>query len=505
MKCFKKFIGAIILASIILFTASVEAAELVILHTNDFHGRILNTDDRGESMGLAEMVAAIKTLKAENKNSLWLDAGDTFHGMPIINISKGENMVKLLNIAEIDSMTPGNQDFNYGIPRLLELAKMANFDVLSANVVYRSNDKPLLPPYKIHTLPNGLKVGVIGLTTPETQYKANPFLVKDVNFLNPNEIAKDIVKKIRPQCDVVIAITHLGVLESAEFNSLELAKAVDGIDLIVDGHSHTVLENGITIGDTLIVQTGCHAYNLGRVTIEFDGKKITAKNAELLNADAVKNIAPVPDKEIERAIRKMQIQNKKLFAEVITKNSTKLSGERNLVRTQEMELGDLIADAFRWKTGADIAVINGGGIRANLPAGNVTKGDMMAIFPFGNQLQVAEISGVKIYEMLEHSVFAYPGTFSGFLQISGICFKFSSNNPVGERVSDVYVNGEPLVNDKIYKLATVDFILNGGDGYDMLKKLSIIAKYGTCEEILGDHLKEVGVKKIDTGRIIVKQ
>lgn len=504
MQCFKKFIGAIILASIILFTASVEAAELVILHTNDFHSRVLNTDDRGESMGLAEMVAAIKTLKAENKNSLWLDAGDTWHGMPDINISKGENMVKLLNIAGLNAMTPGNHDFNYGIPRLIELEKMAKFDVLAANLVYRFNDQRVLPPYKIYTLADGLKVGVIGLTTPETQYKANPVLVKDVNFLNPNEVAKDIVKKIRPQCDVVIAITHLGVLESSEFNSLRLAKEVDGIDLIVDGHSHTVLENGITIGDTLIVQTGCHAYNLGRVTIQFDGKKITAKNAELLNADAVKKINPVPDKEIERAIRKMQVQNKKLFNEVVAQNSTELSGEYNLIRTREMELGDLVADAFRWKTGSDIAVINSGGIRANLPAGNVTKGDMMAIFPFGNQLQVAEISGVKIYEMLEHSVTAYPDTFGGFLQVSGIRFTFSPNNPVGSRVSDIYINGSPLVNDKIYTLATVDFLLVGGDDYEMLKKLSIIAKYGTCEEILTDYLSEVGMKKIDTGRIIFK-
>ena len=502
MKCFKKFIGAIILASIILFTASVEAAELVILHTNDFHGRILNTDDRGQSMGLAEMVAAIKTLKAENKNNLWLDAGDTFHGMPDINISKGENMVNLLNIAGLDAMTPGNHDFNYGIPRLIELSKIAKFDILAANLVYRFNDQHVLKPYKIYTLPNGLKVGVIGLPTPETQYKANPALVKDVNFLNPNEIAKDIVKKIRPQCDVVIAVTHLGVLENSEFNSLKLAKEVEGIDLIVDGHSHTVLENGITIGDTLIVQTGAHAYNLGRVTIQIDGKKITAKNAELLNADAVKKINPVPDKEIERAIRKFQVENKKLFNEVIAQNPTALSGEYSSVRLQEMELGDFLTDAFRWKTGADIGVINGGGIRSDLPAGNVTRGDPIAIFPFGNQLQVVEISGVKIREMLEHSVSGYPDTVGGFLQVSGLRFNFYTNNPVGSRISDIFVNNKPLDDDKIYTLATVDFLISGGDGYEMLKKLSIIAKYGTCEEILTDYLQEVGVKKIDTGRII---
>ena len=502
MKSFKKIIGAILIASIFLFSATVEATEIIILHTNDMHARVLNTDNDGKSMGLAEMTAAIKKLRSENKNTLWLDAGDTLHGMPNINVSKGKNMVDLLNIAKLDAMTIGNHDFNYGVPRLIELGKMAKFDVLAANVVYRSNDKALFPPYKIYNLPDGLKVGVIGLATPETQYKASPILVNGINFLNPVEIAKDIVKKIRPQCDVLIALTHLGVLESSEFNSLNLAKEVDGIDLIVDGHSHTVLPNGITIGDTLIVQTGNHAYNLGKTTIELDGKKITAKNAELLDATAVKRIAPIPDKDVARAIRKMQVQNKKLFDEVVAQNANELSGEYNLIRTQEMELGDLIVDSFRWKTGADIAIVNSGAIRANLPAGNVTKGDLMAIFPFGNQLQVAEISGVKIREVLEHSVSAYPDTFGGFLQVSGIQFTFNPGNHVDNRVSEIFINGVPLIDDKIYTLATEDFLLSGGDGYTILKKLSIIGKYNTCEEVLAEYLIEVGSDKINTGRIL---
>lgn len=503
MEKFKNFISALLIATLILIAAKVDAAEIVILHTNDIHARVLNTDNGGKSMGLAEMTAAIKTLKAENKNTLWLDAGDTFHGMPIINISKGKNMVNLLNIANLDAMTLGNHDFNYGIPRLLELTKAAKFDVLAANVVYRADDKNIFKQYKIYKLKNGVKVGVIGLSTPETQYKASPLLVKDLNFLNPSEIAKDIVKKIRSQCDVVIAVTHLGVLESSEFNSLKLAKEVDGIDLIVDGHSHTTLPNGITIGDTLIVQTGCHAYNLGKVTIELDGK--ISKTAQLLDADAVKRIAPVADKDIERAIRKMQIENKKLFDEVITQSAVELSGEYNLIRTREMELGNLVADSFRWKAGTDIAVVNSGGIRANLPAGNVTKGDVIAIFPFGNQMQTVEISGVKIDEMLEHSVFAYPDTFGGFLQVSGIRFTFSPNNPVGNRVGDIFINDAPLVDDKIYTLATVDFLLSGGDGYDMLKKLPVTAKYGTCEEIFAEYLSEVDSSEVDTGRINIEK
>ena len=490
-------------ASIILFTATVNAAELVILHTNDIHARVLNTDDGGKSMGLAEMVAAIKTLKNQNKNSLWLDAGDTFHGMPTINVSKGENMLNLLNIAGLDAMTIGNHDFNYGVEPLLNLAKKAKFDFLDANLVYRSNDKLVFKPYKIYKMPDGLRVGVFGLTTPETQVKARPALVRGINFLNPVEIAKDMVKELRPKCDVLIALTHLGINEHSDFTSIRVANEVDGIDLIVDGHSHTVLPAGLTINKTIIVQTGCHAYNLGKATIMLDDKKITGIKAELLDAKAVKKINPTPDKNISAAIVKMDRANRKLFNQVIAKNDKNLSGNKNIMRTSETELGDLIADAFRWRTGADIAVINSGGIRDDLPAGNVTKGDVMKIFPFGNQLQVVEISGIKIREMLEVSVAGYPESFNGFLQISGLRFTFNSDNEMLNRVGEIFVNNSPLVEDKIYTLATSNFILEGGDHYDMLKKLLIIGQFGTLEEVLADYLKEIGMKKIDIGRIIV--
>lgn len=498
----KNLISAFLIATLILFTATVSAAELVIIHTNDFHGRVLNTDNRGKSMGLAEMVAAIKTLKSQNKNSLWLDAGDTFHGMPAINISKGENMLNFLNIAGLDAMSPGNHDFNYGIEKLLDLNKKAKFDILDANLVYRSNDKLVLKPYKIYKMSDGVKVGVFGLTTPETQIKARPSLVRGINFLNPIEIAKDMVKELRSKCDVLIAVTHLGLEENAEFTSMRLANEVDGIDVIVDGHSHTTLPTGLTINNTLIVQTGAHAYNLGKVTIELDGKKISSKKAELLDAAAVKKINPTPDKNISMAIRKMQRDNKKIFNQVIATSEKFLSGERAIVRTQESELGDFIADAFRWRTGADIAVIHGGSIRADLPAGNVTYGNVIGIFPFGNQLQVIEIQGEKIREMLEHSVSTYPDTFAGFLQVSGLRFDFSPNNPAENRVGEIFVNNAPLDENKIYTLATTDFLLEGGDGYDMLKKLLVIGKFGTCEEVLVDYLKEIGYKKIDMGRVI---
>ena len=501
MRRFKNFICAMLLASLMIFAATVEAAELVILHTNDIHARVLNTDDGGKSMGLAEMVAAIKTLKSQNKNNLWLYEGDTFNGMPAINISKCENMLTLLNIAGLNAMTPGNHDFNYGIDGLLNLNKKAKFDIIAANVVYKDNDKLILTPYKIYNL-SGLKVGVFGLATPETAYKARPSFLSKVKFLNPYEVAKNMVKTLRPKCDVIIALTHLGVLESSEFNSVTLAKEVDGIDLIVDGHSHTLLPAGLTINDTLIVQTGAHAYNLGKTTIELDGKKITSIRAELLDADAVKKINPTPDKNITAAIKSYERANKKIFNQVVAKNEIDLPFDISLIRTQETELGDLVADAFRWRTGADIAVINSGGIRSGIPKGNVTYGDAIAIFPFGNQLQVVEIQGKLIREMLENGVSEYPDTAGKFLQVSGIRFEFLSKNHVGNRIGKIFVNNAPLDDNKLYTLAATDFMIEGGDGYDCLKKLLVIGKFGTLEEVLIEYLQEVGIKNIDTGRII---
>jgi len=500
----RKLFGVILLASILLFTATVQAAELLIIHTNDFHGRILNTDDRGKSMGLAEMVAAIKKLRAENPNSLWLDAGDTFHGMPIINISDGKNMVTLLNEAGLNAMTPGNHDFNYGVPKLLELKQMAKFDILDANVTSKVDDKNLFPPYKIYTLKNNLKVGVFGLTTPDTAYKARPVLVGGLNFLDPVTAAKKIVKALRPKCDVLIAITHLGVEPTDKFKSTDVANAVEGIDLIVDGHSHTVLPSGLTINNTLIVQTGAHAYNIGKATIKLDGKKIIAKRSELISKDDAKKFAPNPDKKVVAAINKIEKDTQKLFSQVIGHSDKALVSERNLIRTSETELGALVTDAFRWRTGADFAIINAGGIRGQIPQGNITKGDIKSVFPFGNRLQVIEIDGKTIREMLEHSASIYPEPFAGFLQVSGISFSFDPRQKVGSRVSDIYINNKPIGDSDVYTMATADFLLEGGDGYDCLKVFQVIGQFGTLEEVLGDYINEVDIKNIAMGRIIRK-
>ena len=495
----KKFLGVLI--ALMIFNVSIcAAAELVIFHTNDMHSRIQNTDDNGNSIGLAEMTAAVKEVKSKNPATLWLDAGDTFHGMPMITISKGENLIPLLNAAGLDAMTAGNHDFNYGSAQLEKLAKQMKFPLLDANVVRKSNGKTVFKPYKIFKL-NGIKVGVFGLSTPETAYKTNPKNVKEVEFLNPVEVSKEMIKQLRPKCDVLIAVMHMGIDASSEFTSERIARETDGIDLIVDGHSHTALPEGIRIKDTLIIQANCYEHYLGRATLEVENHKIISKKAELLDADAIKKIAPVPDKKILATLEKVNAKVEKILDEVVAHSDKELSSERMLVRRNESELGNLAADAMRWAAKSDIAIINGGGLRADLPKGDVRKRDTMAIFPFGNTLRVAEIKGATIREMLEHSVEYYPAAFGGFLQVSGMTFSYDPSQPAKQRVKEISIGGQPLDEDKIYTIALVDFQTAGGDDYTMLIGSKIIDELGTCNEILADYLNQVGMKDYELGRI----
>ena len=477
-------------------------ADLVIFHTNDMHARIKPVDDGGKSIGLAEITAAVKAERAKNPDVLWLDAGDTFHGMPDINISRGENLVSLLNLAGVDAMVPGNHDFNYGSEQLERLAKKLKFPVLSANVARKGSGELLFPAYRIYDLPNGIRVGIFGLTTPETAYKTSPKNVTAVEFLNPVATARKMIRELKPQCDVLIAIMHMGVDKSSEFTSERIAREAPGINLIVDGHSHTALPEGLQEGDTLIVQTGWHEYRLGRVTIHLQDGRITAEKAQLLDKKDVKRMAPKPDGSIEKALANMEKHNKKLFGKVVAHTSKSLTSDRLILRRRESELGNLSADALRWRTGADIAVINGGGMRSDLPEGAVTYGDCLAIFPFGNTIRKAEIRGSVIRAMLEHSVYAYPASFGGFLSVSGMTFQFDPTRPAGMRVGEIRIQGEALDENRVYTIGATDFMFDGGDDYKMLKDLPIVGEYDTCEQVLADYLNRVGAQGIEMGRII---
>ncbi|MCR5834786.1 MAG: bifunctional metallophosphatase/5'-nucleotidase [Selenomonadaceae bacterium] len=497
----KNFFGVLLTVCTLIFGSAVcSATQVVIFHTNDMHARIQDTDDGGKSIGLAQMAAAVKTIKEKNPATLWLDAGDTFHGLPVITMSKGENIVPILNEAGYDAMTAGNHDFNYGSKQLEKLVKGLNFPLLDANVVYKKGGKLLFTPYKIFEL-DGVKIGVFGLSTPECAYKTNPEGVKTIKFLNPVDTANKMIKILRPQCDVLIALMHMGVDASSEYTSERIARETEGIDIIIDGHSHTTFFDGELVNETLIAQTGCYEHYLGRVTLEVEDNKITYKKAELLDAEEVKAIAPEPDKKVLEILDKANAEAEKILSTVVGKSDRELKAETVFVRRNESELGNLTADAFRWATKSDIAIANAGGLRTGLPEGKITKRDVLAIFPFGDIVKVAEIQGSTIREMLEHSVEFYPSSFGGFLNVSGITFTYDSTLPPKQRVTEILINGKPLDEEKYYTIATIDFQFVGGDGYDMLKGLHMIGQFNTVDEIFAEYLDKVGMKNIKVGRI----
>ena len=489
--------------ALIIFLAPVfcSAEEVIIFHTNDMHSRILKTDDDGRSIGFAEITGAVKAVKKKNPATFWFDAGDTLHGMSRINLSYGENMVSLLNSAGIDIFVPGNHDFNYGADKLEKLSAQMKFPVLSANIVRKNNPaEKVFKSYKIFTTKSGIKIGVFGLTTPETAYKASPSKVAAVEFLNPVETAKEMISELRPQCDILVAVMHMGVDESSEFTSDRIARETQGIHIIIDGHSHTELPEGLQVGETLIAQTGCYEHNLGQVTVEVDDKKIISKQAKLLNAAEVEKLGE-PDKKILKSVTKIEKHFQQYLGQVVAQSDKFLIGERAIARREECELGNLITDALRWKSTADVAIINGGGIRTSLPKGQITRGDIFAILPFQNKLMKAEIDGKTLREALEHGVKFYPDAVGGFPQVSGITFSFDCKKPEGQRTSEIFVDGKPLDENKIYTIAAPDFLFEGGDGYTMLKDLKILAEFDTAENVLMEYLKKVGIKNVEVGRI----
>lgn len=478
-------------------TAQDESKEITIIHTNDTHSRLLESDG---SLGFPKIAALIQAAKTLSPNVLVLDAGDTLHGMPIVNISKGENAVKVLDAVGYEYMALGNHDFNYGWERLLELRDMAGFKMLSANIL-KENGEYLFTPYEIKEI-DGVKIGIFGLTTPETTYKTSPDNVKGLVFADPAEVAEKMVKELEGKADVIIALVHIGLDESSVITSKQLAEKVEGIDVIIDGHSHTVLENGLTVNNTLIAQTGQYDANLGFVTIEVKDGKVVSKTAELLNKDMAKEVPGDPD--IASFIENIQKENEAVFAEVVAKTDIDLDGARENVRTKETNLGNLSADAVRSISGADIGFVNGGNIRVSIPTGDITFGKVAELFPFGNTIQVKKITGEDLLKVLEISVSGYPATQGGFLQVSGLTFAFDPSKDAGSRVQDVAVNGKALDEKAEYTVAINDFLGIGGDGYDVFKSYAVHAEFGTYEEAFADYLNTNGTKGIEvSGRIKV--
>ncbi|WP_414045942.1 5'-nucleotidase C-terminal domain-containing protein [Macrococcus equi] len=460
-----------------------------ILHTNDMHGR-LDAED-GRVIGMAK----VKTIKAKEHPTFMFDSGDAFQGLPLSNFSKGADMAKAMNAVGYDAMTVGNHEFDFGFDTAMNYKKLLNFPIISSNV-YKDGKSVFTPSTIIEK--NGKKFGVIGVTTPETATKTHPNNIIGVTFLDPVKSVTAEMKKLQGKVDAFIILSHLGIDSTTKqawrgdnlMTSLATNKDfMNNAIIVLDGHSHSVIENGELKNTAILAQTGTALANIGKVTFDLQNKVTTNLKASLIQEADTKEVAQ--DDAVKAIVETAKSNFGKATSEVVFHNPVALQGERNDVRTRETNLGNAIADAMEaysktgFETTGDFAVTNGGGIRASIDGNkDVTIGDIIKVLPFGNTITQIDVKGSDVKAMFEHALSAPTVEKDGktaldangaFLHISkSIKVHYDLTKPAGERVYAIEVLNkktnkfEPLNNTKTYKVVTNDFLAVGGDGFTML-------------------------------------
>lgn len=454
------------------------AGKTVILHTNDVHGAIA---------GYAYITALKADYEAKGAEVILVDAGDYSQGTSYVSSTKGADAVTMMNAAGYDVVTLGNHEFDYGYVQLKKNMSKANFKVVCADV-FNEDGTPIFDANYTYTTKSGVKVGFFGMETPETQTKANPALIKGLTFATGDAFTKAAADQVAAlkDADVVICLAHLGVdAESAPYRSTDLYAAVKGIDFIVDGHSHTVMTKGEK-GEP-IQSTGTAFANIGVIVIDDASKKIESNSLYEIKEDTAK------DATVATAAKTIVDRVDKEYGVVFAKSEVTLNGAKapNGNRDSETNNGNLITDAMLWKVmqnkegltvDADhvVAITNGGGIRAAIKPGDVTKKDINTVLPFGNTVAVIYVTGAELLEALEASTYSLP--VGGFPQVAGINFTLSTAvaydaNAETYPASTYYgpksinrvvinsINGKEFKADDTYAVVTNNFVVGGGDTY----------------------------------------
>lgn len=461
---------------------------ITILHVNDVHGRMeafVPSDGTDKIGGMTKVAAYVEELRKDPEaNLLLLSAGDMVHGTNIVNLFSGIPMIEAMNEMGFAAIALGNHEFNYGQEPLKALEAAASFPFLAANVVHADSGEAFVQESFITEI-DGVKIGIFGLSPLETPIVTHPKNVIGLKFADPIETARAIVPRLRAEADIVLCLSHLGYAAD-----LDLATAVPGIDIIVGGHSHTEIPVPELAGESILVQAGEWAKYLGVLEIEVVDGKIESYSGELVAMDAAVPDS-APDSAIEAIIGKYNQALEEKMAVVVGHTEVALDGERAHVRTGTTNLANLITDAMRGASGADIVITNGGGIRASIPAGDITMGSIYTVLPFDNSLVVIELSGKDLLAALEHGIGNYPSQAGSFAQVSGLTFTFDPSKPAGSRILEVLVAGEPLEADRLYAVATNDFMAAGGDGYVWFAEANILFDSGEMlRDVVAGYLSE---------------
>ena len=538
-----------------------QTVTLKIIHTNDTHSRY-SYSVKNNTIGYAKL----KTIINQESPDLVVDAGDIFHGQSFATIEKGASIAELMAAVGFDAMAPGNHDFNYGSDRLLELGTIANTKILGNNVTYSDSGNPFFnDDYLIKEIVVAgevIKIGVFGLISPDIYGDTAPVNVAGLSFGSQASViatAQQAVADLEAQgCDVIVALTHIGDSDNGTLmRSDAIAQGAAGIDVIVDGHTHDV-ENR-EVNGTLIVQTGSYSSAVGEVELTLEKAVVTAARIEmpevetsqtvtaadeLITAEVIKSQIPAEEAGVVAAVAEasymvvsktaslttvaaasddlipadptvaaltaaIEAREEPIRQQVVGNTPVKLGGPTDNiwqdVRLGELNLGRALSDSYRFATGADIAAENAGGIRAQIPAGQISKGQVIDVLPFGNYLVTKAVSGADIKKMLETSIEiginnqiannkndnSWPGNSGSYLQWSGITAAYDLTKPAGQRVYSAKVGAADLDPNRLYTIACNNYLATSSD-YPGLQAAAVINEYSACDEAFISYLQTAG-------------
>ena len=479
-------------------TTTVAKGDIVVLYTNDVHCAV----DSG--IGYAGLAAYRDDMKRATDYVSIVDAGDAVQGEALGTLSAGQYPVDIMNQVGYDVTVPGNHEFDYGIDQFFKLANELDSGYICCNLMDLTTGKPVFDAYKMIEY-GDTKVAYVGIDTPEAITKSTPTYFQNdkgeyiYGFCNGGD-GKELYDAVQNAIDAakaegadyVIAVGHCGTDEqSAPWRSSDIIENVSGLSAFIDGHSHsTIPSQGISDKDgktVLLTSTGTKLANIGKLVIKTDGKVTTGLVAA---ADYTKK-----NDTVDTFVKGIQAKNDALLKKVVAKTDvdltiTEADGTTRAIRNQETNLGDLVADAYREIGGADIAIVNGGGIRATIPAGDITYEQIIAVHPYGNGLCVVEATGQQILDALEMASRSTPGENGGFLQVSGMTYTIDTTIPSSVktddnkmfvsvdgpyRVKDVKIHGKSIDLKKTYTVASHNYMLkDAGDGLNMFQKDKMI-------------------------------
>lgn len=446
---------AVLMGGLLFFGCS-SSKEITILHFNDLHANILplktSRKSKVKEAGLARLLGTIQRMKTPE--TIVAFGGDFIQGTSFSTSFRGKVTAQLIG-PYVDIMVPGLHDFDYGWKNLVELCKKNNIKLLSSNIVNKQGDSFSGGEFYIREI-NGVKIGFFAITMVATEVLLPKKNIIGLKFEPVDDTAVRMVKKLQDKgCDVVIALSHNGFEEDKKIARALFEK---GLDFIIGGRSNTVLKKGFLVLDTYITQAGQKGEYLGKLSFVYDRDKDICTD---VNASLIRMSKDVPeDSGVKAKIVTYKKQLDKKLQRDIGQTKVFLDGVRVNVRTHESNLGNYIADAMVRFTGADMALLNGGSIRDSIKKGTIKVADVLNVLPYNNQVVTVRLAGKHIKRMIQKSSAKKPPAGS-FLQVSkGLQYKIK-----GRVLQEVTFRGQPIDDNRVYKVATTDFLAGGGDNY----------------------------------------